>query len=211
MRWIDKKGAIKISRTAGLILLIIGALLALFPFLKVFYFNHLNPPQLTETEPDFIAPEPSEMLQNTGEDQLPDKLVPLQGRLLIPKLDLDLEVFYGVGEEDLKKGPGFYPQSGYPDTGNVSIAGHRNTYGSPFWHLDKLERGDQILLEYNDEKYEYKVDSVFITDSRDWSVIDSTDKPALTLTTCHPLKPTGGSYDRLIVRAFLQQRTTENK
>lgn len=209
MRWSDKKGAVKI-RTAGIILLIIGALLALSPFLKVFYFDCLKHPQLTEAEP-YIAPEASEVQQESNEEELPDKLLDMQGRLVIPKIDLDVEVDYGVGEEDLKKGPGFYPQSGCPDTGNVSIAGHRNAYGAPFWHLDKLESGDQILLYYNEKKYEYRVDSVFVTHSRDWSVIDPTDKPALTLTTCHPLKPVGGAYDRLIVRAFLKQSAAENK
>ena len=133
----------------------------------------------------------------------------MSGRLVIPKLDLDLEVNYGVDEESLKKGPGFYPQSGYPDTGNVSIAGHRNAHGSPFWYLDKLEVGDEIQLYYNDKQYTYTVDSVFITHNRDWSVIEPTDTPALTLTTCHPLKPIGGAYDRLVVRAYLSSEPDE--
>lgn len=206
MRCRDQKGAIKI-RAAGIILVLIGALLALSPFLKTFYYDYFYPPQLTKAEPYIDAPKLAEAQDDPREDQLPDKLLALQGRLVIPKLELDLEVYYGVGEEDLKKGPGFYPQSGYPDTGNVSIAGHRNAYGSPFWHLDKLKKGDQILLYYNNKKYEYQVNSVFITHSRDWSVIELTDKPALTLTSCHPLKPVGGAYDRLIVRALLKAGT----
>ncbi len=207
MNWTGEKGAIKI-RTIGIMMLIAGALLALSPFFKVFYNNYFNPPQLTEAKLDVDEPESPKAQQDSTVEELPEKLVPLPGTLLIPKLDLDLEVFYGVGKEDLKKGPGFYPQSGYPDTGNVSIAGHRNTC---FWHLDKLEKGEQILLLYNDKKYEYKVDAVFITHSRDWSVIDPTAKPALTLTTCHPLMPLGGAKDRLIVRAFLQQSGAEKK
>lgn len=128
------------------------------------------------------------------------------GILEIPALALRAEVAYGIDSVTLENGPGFYPQSGVPGSGNVSIAGHRNTAGSPFRHLDDLVKGDIINLYYENSLYTYKVDSVFITDDRDWSVIDPTPVPAITLTTCDPvIRPLDGQYDRLIVRAYLEE------
>ena len=117
---------------------------------------------------------------------LPRDLEPAPGRLEIPGLGLTLNIVYGVSAEDLEKAPGFYPQSGYPDVGNVSIAGHRNMSGNPFMDLDKLKKGDIIMLTYKTKKYTYEVDSSWITNDRDWTVIDPTPVPALTLTTCDP-------------------------
>lgn len=185
----------------AILLILAGVSLALFPFLQSFYYSHIKPPT-----PDIPAAQESvEPASVPQTPKAPEKLSPGTGRLVIAKINLDTAIGYGVSEEDLKKGPGFYPQSGSPETGNVSIAGHRNAYGSHFYHLDKMAAGDEILLTYQNKTYRYLVDMVFETFSRDWSVIDPTPKPALTLTTCTPLHPINGQYNRLIVRAALQE------
>ncbi len=190
-------------RILGLLLVIAGLGWLAFPYAQSAYDQWAHPTVK-------IQPAKQTRNQPSGTNQTPtpaDKaktFLPISGRLVIPSLKLDLQVGYGVGEEDLKKGPGFYPQSGYPSTGNVSIAGHRNAYGSPFWYLDKLKPGDTIELYYDNAHYIYSVDKVYVTNSRDWSVVDPTSKPAITLTTCHPLHPVNGHYDRLIVRGYLQ-------
>lgn len=133
-----------------------------------------------------------------------EKIAPLaagEAILYIPALEVMTGVNYGVELEDLRKIPGIYPQSGCPDTGNVSIAAHRDAW---FKDLDKLEQGDEIRLYYNSKIYLYSVDEVFITDSRDWSVIEPTPEPALTLTTCHP-PGLGLAPYRLIARASLAE------
>ena len=89
---------------------------------------------------------------------------------------------------DLEGGPVFYPESKYPNAGNVAIAGHRLTYGAPFRYLNDLQEDDEIHLYYNEKRFIYHVDEVSVTHSRNWSVIDPTEEPALTLTTCHPPK-----------------------
>ena len=181
----------------GSVLLIIGALMLLFPFAH----NYLT--RMPEEKP----PEQPHIINNTesnaGSTSEPEVLefLPKPGHLVIPAINVDLDVVYGISEEDLKKGPGFYPQSAHPAVGNVSIAGHRNAYGNPFMDLDKLKAGDQIVLTYDGKKYAYAVEKVVVVDEYDWSVIDPTPDPAITLTTCHPLYPVSGKYDRLIVRA----------
>ena len=203
----------------GMLILIAGVSLALFPYLTNAYNQYflMEPVQEEIAEllengesdaeiPFILAPEePAEQeLQVNHPEALPPEEV---GVLRIEALDLLVNVGYGVELSDLRKSPGFYPQSGYPDTGNVAVAGHRTTYGAPFRHVDKLEAGDEIILYYREKVYVYSVESVFETHTRDWSVIDPTPEPALTLTTCHP---PGWATERLIVRANLVESVRVN-
>jgi sortase A len=184
-------------RTMGTILLIIGVLILLFPFVNNYLtrISQKTPP----AAPQIINDEKPDT--SLSLDPAAPEFLPQPGHLYIPSINLDLDVGYGVNEADLKKGPGFYPQSAHPSAGNVCIAGHRNAYGNPFMDLDKLKSGDQIELTYDEKKYTYEVEKIFVVDEYDWSVIDPTPYPAITLTTCHPLFPVDGKYDRLIVRA----------
>lgn len=196
----------------GAVLIIAGGSLALFPFAENAYYRYYvlgqqkaSPAWYWEDNIGELAyVMPIEEHVKIIPEKFPEKLLADEGYLRIPNIDLSLRIGYGIEDADLRRGPSFYPQSGYPDTGNVSIAGHRNAYGSPFWHLDKLSTGDEIYLTYRGKNYIYHVEEVYITDSRDWSVIDPTPAPALTLTTCDPvIRPGDGQYDRLIVRAYL--------
>ena len=66
----------------------------------------------------------------------------------IPKIGVDKIFVEGTGREDLKKGPGHYPGTPLPgEIGNAAIAGHRTTYGQPFYDLDKLAPGDEIITQ----------------------------------------------------------------
>jgi len=191
----------------ALILLICGLLLALSPYIYHRYYLYVSQHEVVENQQHIPAePEP-----DVVEEDYPEKLVEDTGVLEIPALGLKVSVGYGVEEADLESGPGFYPQSQYPDHGNVSIAGHRNVHGAPFLNLHKLKDGDQIILTYRNKQYVYAVEKVFTTHSRDWSVIEPTAEPVLTLTTCTPIiKPPGGDYDRLIVRARLVEVKSSN-
>lgn len=192
----------KAKTRVALILLICGLLLALSPYIYHRYYLYINQKAVEETQQRIIPAEPESNVEQ--DNDIPENLVEDTGILEIPVLGLKVNVGYGVEESDLEAGPGFYPQSQYPDRGNVCIAGHRNAHGSPFLNLHKLQDGDEIILTYRHKQYTYAVQDVFITHSRDWSVIDPTSEPVLTLTTCHPIiKPPGGDYDRLIVRATL--------
>lgn len=206
---LQRKSRLFIGVLAAL-LLAAGVLAALFPYLKGINTKTTTSPQAEFPIAEEAHMEPEPPIPTTSGEPTPEKLVAAQGRLLVPKLGLNLVVYYGVGQAELKKGPGFYPQSGFPSTGNVSIAGHRNAHGSPFLHLDDLAAGDEIFLIYRQVRYHYLVEKVFVTNSRDWSVVDPTPRPALTLTTCTPaVRPPDGKYDRLIVRAYLKDSQPE--
>ena len=68
-------------------------------------------------------------------------------RIQIPKIGVDSIVVNGVSRDDLRKGPGHYPDTPMPGQfGNAAIAGHRTTYGAPFGDLDQLNPGDLIQV-----------------------------------------------------------------
>jgi sortase A len=107
--------------------------------------------------------------------------------LRIPRLGLEKAVVEGVRAQDLKKGPGHYPETPLPGRpGNSAIAGHRTTYGAPFNHLDELEAGDDIWVTTLTGRYHYVVNDSSVTRPSDVSWLRSTEDNRLTLTTCHP-------------------------
>ena len=118
----------------------------------------------------------------------------------IPDLELNEVVVEGITGEALKKGPGHYPKSADPwdGEGRVAIAGHRTTYGAPFWDLDKLGPGDQIQLETEQGVFEYVVTRSRIVAPTATEVTLPTAHPTLILTTCNPRF---SAAERLIVFA----------
>ncbi|MFN2556208.1 MAG: class E sortase, partial [Nitriliruptorales bacterium] len=130
-------------------------------------------------------------------------------RIVIPSLGVDTIVVEGTSPEALRAGAGHYPNTPLPGQGgNVAIAGHRTTYGKPFNELDRLKPGDRVWLLTPIGDYEYGLSesppgwrsNPHITNPQDWSVIEPTPQPSVTLTTCHPK---GSAAQRLIARAVL--------
>ena len=76
---------------------------------------------------------------------------PLEGdaiaRIEIPSIDVSEYVVEGTDTGSLRKGPGHYPETPLPgERGTAAIAGHRTTYGAPFRAIDRLERGQRIVV-----------------------------------------------------------------
>jgi sortase A len=105
----------------------------------------------------------------------------------IPKIGLDKYVVEGVGDDALREGPGHYPGTPLPgQPGNVAIAGHRTTFGAPFFDLDKMAAGDDIELKTATGDFHYTVFQTMVVKPSDVSVIANTPDNRLTLTTCNP-------------------------
>ena len=123
--------------------------------------------------------------------------------LRIDKLGLYKAVVEGVDTNDLKKGPGHYAGTPLPgEAGNVAIAGHRTTYGAPFYRINELVNGDPILVTTKQGTFTYEVSDQKVVGPNDNFVLDNTpDKNILTLTTCHPRF---SASQRLIVIATLK-------
>jgi len=108
----------------------------------------------------------------------------------IPKIDKLKDgwtIVEGVARSQLKTGAGHYPATPLPgQPGNASIAGHRTTYGAPFYDLDVLVPGDTIEVETALGISVYEVrESVIVRPTEIWV---TQDRPGawLTLTTCNP-------------------------
>jgi sortase A len=131
--------------------------------------------------------------------------VPLGTRyaeLQIPSIGVDMMVVQGTAYDDLKLGPGHYPDTADPwdDSGRVGIAGHRTTYLHPFFELDKVGAGDIITVRTEFGTFDYRVsrDPFVIPEAGSGVVLNQTEAPSLVLTTCNPKYQ---SYQRLIVVA----------
>jgi sortase A len=135
----------------------------------------------------------------------PTTVAPLIGdaiaHIVIPKANVDKIVVEGVGVEDLKKGPGHYPGTPMPgEPGNAAIAGHRTTYGAPFYDLSDLEPGDPITVTTKVGEFRYEVDNLQVVSPESIEVLNPTEDNRLTLTTCNPRY---SAAERLIVSAKL--------
>src|SRR4051794_4537472 len=110
-------------------------------------------------------------------------------RIQIPDIKVDVVVVEGTTASALRAGAGHYPDTPLPcEVGNVSIAGHRTTYGRPFHNVDLLDVGDKITLVTPIGKCTYEVtQKPYPVSPTTTSVVANTPGQAtLTLTTCHP-------------------------
>ena len=124
-------------------------------------------------------------------------------KISMEKLGVETTVVEGTTDSALRAGAGHYPQTPLPcEDGNVSIAGHRTTYGKPFADIDRLQAGDRITLQTPVGSCTYQVAGApLITHPQDWGVVANTPgQKTLTLTTCHPK---GSARQRLVVKATL--------
>src|SRR3954462_4860913 len=124
------------------------------------------------------------------------------GRISLPKIGAHYVVVQGTDVDSLRKGPGHYPDTNFPGQGGtVAIAGHRTTYLAPFNQIDKLKRGDEIVLDMPYGKLTYAVEQTKIVDPTDLSVVDQVrGTERLLLSACHPLY---SASQRIIVFARL--------
>ncbi len=150
--------------------------------------------QVVEVDPDGDDP------QRLGPASPPGPGAPAF-RLRIPAIDLQQIVVEGVGTEDLKKGPGHYPscrpgferplctefEEVWPgQEGRVIVSGHRTTYGAPFWDVDKLDKGDEIITDTKWGTFTYEVTEKRIVQPDSLAIAIQSDAAEVVLTTCHP-------------------------
>jgi sortase A len=131
------------------------------------------------------------------------------GLLQIPRIGLDKVIVEGTSTTDLRQGPGHYLGTPLPgQAGNAAIAGHRTTYGAPFYNLNELATGDPVVVTTPQGVFTYKVTRSLVVpcgdsncdDPADQAVIAPSTAPELTLTTCNPRF---SSTSRLVVQATL--------
>jgi len=126
------------------------------------------------------------------------------GKITLPTLGKSYLVVEGTDTGDLRKGPGHYDDTPLPgQSGTVGIAGHRTTHGAPFRPIDKLERGDEIIVDTVDGRFIYSVEKTRIVDPTDLSVKERVGYDRLILSACHPLY---SAAQRIVVFARFERR-----
>lgn len=134
-------------------------------------------------------------------------------RIIIPKINLDVPVVYdepsyeeGKIQAALERGTVHYGNTPLPgEIGNSVILGHSSNnyfnsgeYKFAFVLLFRLEENDTFILNYEGTRYVYRVFSNRVVEPDDFSVIEPSNKPIVTLITC---TPPGTSWKRLIIQA----------
>jgi sortase A len=123
------------------------------------------------------------------------------GVIQIPSIGLNQVIVEGVADAELSKGPGHYPGTPLPgELGNVAIAGHRTTYGHPFYSLNAVAKGDRIILTTPQGVFTYRALSQQSVAPTDVAVLDDSSGAMLTLTTCTPRY---SAAQRLVLLAHL--------
>lgn len=127
------------------------------------------------------------------------------GRIVIPRMGLDVAYGEGVHAAALDHGPGHWPGTPLPgDAGTSVLSGHRNTHTAPFRYLNLLQPGDKITVTgpKKDSVTFRVVDTTIVPEAKYPAfVLRPAKDPAsrnLTLFACHPA---GNPVFRIVVRA----------
>jgi sortase A len=188
----------RLARGIGKTLIGLGVLLLLFVAYQLWGTGLQEARAQDDLVRQFRAATATTVPASTPPETVPGGAVAL---LRIPKIGVDKVVVEGVGVPDLKKGPGHYPGTPLPgQPGNAAIAGHRTTYGQPFYRLDELGPGDEIRVTTGQGRFRYEVTGSKVVSPSDVSVLTPTTDARLTLTTCNPRY---SARQRLIVSARL--------
>jgi sortase A len=153
-------------------------------------FSNVADPGKLPTGPPVLAPRTNDPLEGDP-----------VGDITIPVIGVNQVVVEGTSTADLRKGPGHYIGTPLPGQGgNAAIAGHRTTYGHPFYNLDGVKVGDPIVVTTLQGVFVYDATRSIVVSPSDTSVIKNMDANWLTLTTCNPRF---SASTRLVVQATL--------
>ena len=123
----------------------------------------------------------------------------LIGRMQVDRLGVSVVVMEGTSNKTLRRAVGHIAGTALPGrTGNVGIAGHRDTFFRP---LRNIHSNDVITLTTRSGEYRYRVVSTKVVKPDNVGVLNSDGNEVLTLVTCYPFYFLGSAPQRFIVRA----------
>jgi sortase A len=123
------------------------------------------------------------------------------GRIEIPKIGLDHITYEGNSLAQIDHGPSHWPGTPMPGhAGNTVFPGHRITHTHPFFDIDQLAPGDQIIFTTAEGRFVYQVYESRIVRPSDMWVVENTPDAIATIFGCHPR---GSARFRYMVRGRL--------
>lgn len=117
-----------------------------------------------------------------------------ENRVYIPSIDINLP--YAAGDANVMEHGAWWrvPDNGNPkDGGNFVLSAHRFIMGltpeqtlrkSPFYNIDKLKVGDEIIVDYDSQRYTYVIRKVHRVAPTAIEIERRTENPQLTLYSC---------------------------
>lgn len=126
----------------------------------------------------------------------------IMGYINIPKINIQLAIYHGVGEHALENGVGHIEGTSLPIGGESThavLSAHRGLpQAKLFTDLDQMEVGDMFFITVLDQKIAYQVDqikTVLPEEVDDLAIVKGEDY--CTLVTCTPY---GVNSHRMLVR-----------
>ena len=126
-------------------------------------------------------------------------------RINIPKIDVDLPVYFGDTLEVLKKGVGHSSGSYFPgEGGSIIYMGHNSK--KMFRRFSELQIGNEIKVTTSYGEYNYKIYDMQLINETDFDKLPiQKEKEILMVYTCYPFNNIGYATQRYVVYAELQK------
>lgn len=123
----------------------------------------------------------------------------------IPKIDIDLPVYFGDTLEILKKGVGHSSGSYFPgEGGSIVYMGHNSK--KVFRRFSELQIGNEIIVKTNYGEYKYKIYDMQLIKETDIDKLPiQKEKEILMIYTCYPFNNIGYATQRYVIYAELEK------
>ena len=123
----------------------------------------------------------------------------------IPKIDVNLPVYFGDTLEILKNGVGHSSGSYFPgEGGSIIYMGHNSK--KVFRRFSELQKGNEIIVKANYGEYKYKIYDMQLIKETDVDKLPiQKDKEILMIYTCYPFNNIGYATQRYVVDAELEK------
>lgn len=224
------KRAKKMRKSRHFVPIVIGLTILVFGLL--FQYNQV----IIANAVAFMSPGGSDVNDITAIDPTVSANVHDSPILMIPKLNVEVPVTFGASNDlqsmasAMTNGVAHFAINGASakpgEVGNFAVSGHSagNVYESSnykfiFSGLTRMQAGDLIYMDYNSQRYTYRVTGTRTVEPSDAGSLrkiasENPGKPMITLITCTPL---GTSRYRLLVYgeqihpAYNQTTTTQQE
>lgn len=133
------------------------------------------------------------------------------GYLTIPKMEIEIPIYLGATQENMKKGAGHLSETSIPIGGNNTnsvIAAHRGMKSHPmFRDIENLSIGDEVKITNMWDELIYKVVETKVINPDEVSeVLIQEGRDLITLITCHPYTK---NYQRYVVYCERQEEASD--
>lgn len=135
---------------------------------------------------------PEELIKYQNQGNVLVELEPMNTEISIPGANISGPILDGEDAFTLNDGIWHFPLSPGPgQKGNMVVIAHRFAKLPPatdtFFNLDKVDIGDKIVINQENDHFTYTVVETKIVESHERSVLAQTHDYRITLITCTPL------------------------